>query len=536
MVGKARRGLMVLMGAIGVLLLIVCVNLANLLLARAERRAREIAVRAALGAGRARLIRHAFAETALIAIAGGALGICVAAACVFLLTHSPSVNVPRLDEVRLDGSVAIFAAALVASTALLFGLLPAWRAGGCDPQAALRAGSRGNTGFGHGARLRSTLVASEVGLSALLLILAGLLVNSYVRLIRTDKGFRAPTVLATDIALSGQRYNDDGARDGFYHRLFDNLASEPGVQAYAISSALPLQGETWINGVGTTQQDQENGAKTVNVRFVSADYFRTLGIPLRAGRTFSDNDRGRKIKAAVISQLLANTLWPGQNPIGRRFTTGGDNWFETIGVAGDIRVEAHRQPVAMMYEGYWEYMPYSTVLVARAAGDPWSIAAAVRAAIRRTDSDVPVPRMRTMEQVLEEGVATRRFQMALAAAFAMMALLVASLGIYAVVSYSVARRTPEIGVRAALGAQRADIYAMVLRQGMAPVAMGLLIAVAGALALGRVIESLLYEIGGRDPLTIAAVALTLAAVALVACLIPARRAGRVDPLIALRYE
>jgi putative ABC transport system permease protein len=532
-VGNARRGLLMLMAAIGVVLLTVCVNLANLLLARGERRIREMAVRAALGAGRARLIGHAMAETALIGAAGGLLGLAVAAAGIYFLTHHAPVQIPRLDEVKLDGRVLAFAAAMVALTAMLFGLLPAWRATRGDPQLALRAGGRGATPSRASMRLRSTLVACEVGLSGLLLILAGLLMNSFTRLVRADKGYQAPTVLAVDIGLSGDRYKAEEQRDGFYRRVLAKLAAEPGVQAAAVSSALPLQGETWIDSASTTAANGFD-APPVNVRFVSADYFRALGIPLRAGRSFGENDRQHKI--AVISANLAAALWPGQDPLGRKFTTGGDRWFDVIGVAGDVRVEAHRTPVAMMYEPYWDWMPYRTILVARAAGDPRSIAGAIRAAVRGADPDVPLPRMRTMDDVLDESIATRRFQMALAAGFAAVALLVASLGIYAVVSYSVARRASELGVRAALGATVADLYKLVLRQGMAPVAAGLAAAVAGALALGRLIQSMLYEIGGRDPLTIAAVAAVLALVALGACLIPARRAGRVDPATALRCE
>jgi putative ABC transport system permease protein len=535
-VGQARRGLYVLMAAVGVVLLTICVNLANLLLARAERRGREIAVRAALGAGRARLIGHAMAETALIAIAGGLLGFGVAAAGIYLLTHRAPVEIPRLDEVRLDGRVLAFAGLMAAFTATLFGFLPAWRATRGDLQLALRSGARGAGGSRASSRLRSTLVACEVGLSGLLLILAGLLTNSFMRLMRADKGFRAPTALAVDIGLAGDAYKEDAQRDGFYKRLLADLASEPGVQSAGISSALPLQGETWVDSASTTPITglRTTGAVMVNVRFVSADYFRTLGISLPAGRTFNENDRRRKV--AIIAANLAAALWPGQDPLGRKFTTGGDQWLEVIGVAGDVRVEAHRTPVAMMYQPYWDWMPYRTVLVARAAGDPRSIAGAIRSAIHRADPDVPVPRMRTMADVLDESVATRRFQMALAAGFAAVALLVAGLGIFAVVSYSVARRTSELGIRAALGATEAGLYKLVLGQGMAPVAAGLLAAVAVALVLGRLIESMLYEIGGRDPLTIAVVALAIMLVALAACLIPARRAARVDPATALRYE
>jgi putative ABC transport system permease protein len=381
-------------------------------------------------------------------------------------------------------------------------------------------------------RLRGVLVASEVGLSAVLLILAGMLLNSFVRLIRTDKGFRAPTVLAVDIGLSGDKYQPEEARDGFYRRLFAALSTEAGVQAAAISSALPLQGETWIDSAST------NGGSSpqfpVNVRFVSPDFFRTMGIALHAGRPLSEGDRGHQ--RAVISSRLAASLWPGQDPVGRRFTRGNDEWFEVIGVAGDVRAEADQAPAAMMYRGYWDWMPYRTVLVARAAGAPESIAGALRAAIHAADPDVPAPPMRTMSEVFDASVATRRFQMLLAGGFALMALLVASFGIYAIVSYSVARRTAELGIRAALGARAGNLYGLIVWQGMAPVLVGLLAAAAAALAFGRVLSSLLYEVDGRDPLTIAVVAALLGLVSLVACLMPARRASRLDPLDALRCQ
>ena len=533
-VGKARRGLLVLMGAVGVVLLIVCVNLANLLLARGERRGREFAVRAAMGASRARLAGHAFAETVLIAVAGGLLALGIAAIGISLLRHQSSLSLPRLDEVSLDGRVFAFAGAMMAFTALVFGFLPAWRASGGDPQAALRSGGRGAIDSHAGRTLRSALVASEVGLSALLLFLAGLLTNSFVRLMRADKGFRAPTVLAVDIALSGDKYREEAAREGFYRRVLGSLDALPEVRAASIASALPLQGETWIDSASAHAAAGPDQETPVNVRFVSSDYFRTLSIPLLAGRSFSENDRSRKV--SVISARLAEFLWPGRDPIGRKFTRGNDQWFDVIGVAGDVRANADKPPVAMMYRPYWDWMPYRTVLVVRAAGSPRSLAGALRAAIRNADSDVPIPRMRTMSEVLDESVVTRRFQMLLAAGFAGIALVVASLGIYAVVSYSVARRTSEIGVRTALGARAVDVYKLILRQGLAPVAAGLAFALAGAAAFGRILEGLLYETGSRDPLTLAAATSVLAAVALVACLIPARRAAHVDPLTALRYE
>ena len=531
--GRSRRGLLVLMGAIAALLLIVCVNLANLLLARSERRSRELAVRAALGATRGALIRHGLAESLLLALGGGLLAAGVAALGIDLLKAYAPAGIPRLDEVALDGRVVVFATMLVAAAALMFGFLPAWRAGRSDPQDALRsAATRGATASSGAMRLRSVLVAFEVGLSATLLILGGILLNSFVRLVRADKGFRAPTVLAVDIGLSGDKYEPEAARDGFYRRLFATLDTEPGVQAAAISSALPLQGETWIDGVSA------NGGAgpefSVNVRFVSPDFFRTMGIPLLAGRSLSESDRSHQ--RAVISSRLAASLWPGRDPLGRRFTRGNNEWFEVIGVAGDVRAEADQAPVAMMYRGYWDWMPYRTVLVARAAGAPQSIAGALRAAIHAADPDVPAPPMRTMSEVFDVSVGTRRFQMLLAGGFALMALLVASFGIYAVVSYFVARRTAELGIRAALGARTRDLYGLILWQGMAPVVAGLLAAAIAALAFGRFLSSLLYEVDGRDPLTIALVAALLGLVSLGACLMPARRASRLDPLEALRYQ
>jgi predicted permease len=301
------------------------------------------------------------------------------------------------------------------------------------------------------------------------------------------------------------------------------------VQSAALSSALPLQGETWIDGISANVSAPQFH---VNVRFVSPGYFDTIGVPLLAGRSLTESDRGHD--RIVISKRLASSLWPGQDPIGRRCTRGHNQWFEVIGVAGDVRAEADQTPVAMLYRGYWDWMPYRTVLVARAAGAPQSIAGALRTAIHVTDADVPVPAMRTMSEVFDANIGTRRFQMLLAGAFALMALLVAGFGIYAVVSYSVARRTAELGIRAALGAQRRDLYGLVLRQGMAPVGAGLLIAVGAAVTFGHVLSSLLYEVQGRDPLTIELVVILLGLVSLAACIIPARRAGRLDPSLALR--
>ena len=530
--GKSRRGLLVLMSAIGALLLIVCVNLANLMLARGERRGREFAVRAALGASRGALIGEGLAESLVIALAGGLLGAGLAAGGIVLLKAYAPADIPRLDELALDRRVMAFAAMLAGATALLFGFLPAWLASRADPQHALHSSTRGATASSGAMRLRGLLVASEVGLSAVLLIMAGVFLNSFVRLVRADKGFQAPTALAVDIGLSGQKYQDEAARAGFYQRLFSALGTQAGVEAAAISSALPLQGETWVDGVSVP--GATNSEFTVNVRFVSPDYFRTMGIPVLAGRPLGDGDKSQK--RAVISARLAASMFPGQGAVGRHFSRGDKDSYEVVGVVGDVRADADHAPVAMVYRGYWEFMPFRTVLVARASGAPQSIAGALRTAIHAADGDVPAPAMRTMSEVLDVSLATRRFQMLLAGGFAAMALLVASFGIYAVVSYAVARRTQELGIRAALGAQAGDLQRMVLWQGMAPVVVGLVTAGVVAMAFGWVLNSMLYEVEGRDLVTIGVVAGVFGVVALTACLVPARRAGRMDPMAALRYQ
>jgi putative ABC transport system permease protein len=533
MVGQARRGLVVLLAAVASVLLIVCVNLANLMLARGERHARESAIRTALGASAGRLVRQALVQALLIAFLGGALGVAISAGSLGVLVKSVPADIPRLEEVRPDARVFAFAFALATLTGLLFGLAPAWRAGRVSPQNAMKSSGRTATGAGSALRLRSALVVAEVGLSTVLLVTAALLMSSFLRVMRAEKGFRAPTVLAADVQIPAAKYPEDAQRNQFHRRALDQLMAQPGVLSAAIVNALPLQGEIWIDNVsvpGDTRSDWQ--MPPVNVRFISPDYFRAMGIPLRFGRPFNDNDRK---DVAIVSEGLAHLLWPGQEAVGRRVMDGGSPRV-VIGVAGDVRADADKPPVAMIYRPYWDWPPRRAILVARAAGDPRSVAGAMRAAVRNVDSDVPLAEIRTMQEILDQSVAQRRFQMRLAAAFAAAALLLAALGIYGVVSYSVARRTNEIGIRMALGAGAPRIYQMVLRHAMTPVVLGLLAGLAGALAAGRVLASLLYQVNPRDPELLAAAALLLAAVGLAASLVPARRAMRMDPLQALREE
>ncbi len=538
MVGKTRRGLFVLLGAVGAVLLIVCVNLANLMLARADRRSRESAIRTALGASRRRLVWSALSETLLIALLGGILGVAFAAAGLGALIQSVPVDLPRLEEVRIDPIVLLFAFALTTITGLLFGLAPAWRSATAAPQDALRSGGRTATGAAGSGRVRAWLVASEVSLSVVLLITAALLARSFVRLMGTDPGFHAASALAADVQIPWNKY-DAVQRVGFYKRVVDDLASRPGVDSAALVTMLPLQGEMWIDTFsvpGDTRREWE--LPSANIRFSSPDYFRTMGIPLVSGRPFSENDRSREV--AIVSAKLAEALWPGQNPVGRRISRHGTEW-EVVGVVGDVRAEPHKPAAAICYRPYWVWAPEGAaprrmVVVVRGEGDPRAVAGALRAAVRAADPEVPAPAVHSMTEVLEESVAQRRFQMLLISAFGVTALLLAGLGIYGVVSYTVARRRNEMGLRLALGARPAHIYAVVCRQVLTPVALGLLAGIAGALATGSVLAALLYEVSPRDPLIMTAVAALLVAVAFAACLVPARRATRQDPLAALRNE
>lgn len=531
-VGRSRLGLLVLMGAVGAVLLIICVNLANLLLVCAEGRAGESAIRLALGASRFHLLRQSLIETLLMALAGGTLGVGLAASLMKSLLRVAPSDIPRLDEVRLDRGSVIFALALTTLIGLIFGLGPAWRIASSDPQAVLK--SRGRSLAGEGRRVRNALVVVESGLSATLLILAGLLLSSFSRLVHVPTGFTAPTVLAADISIPGTKYKDAAQRNAFFERVVVKLESSPGVVSAAIISQLPLRGETWIDDVWIPGDPRPMFERpTANVRFVSAEYFQTMGIPLLAGRVFSPGDRGRKV--TVISDRLAHAVWPGENAIGRSFQ-GGMGLREVIGIVGDVKADANKAAVSTLYDPYWDMPPVNSTVVARAAGDPRSIAASVRQAVASIDPDVPVPSVRTMQEVLDDSLSQRHFQAILSTVFAATALLLAALGIYGVVSYSVARRRNEIGIRAALGAKPSDLRWMVLWQGLTPVCLGLLAGIAAALALGQVLGGLLFEIEPYNPTTIATVALIMLGTAAAACLLPARRATLVDPVEALRSE
>jgi predicted permease len=535
-----RTSLTVLLSAVLLLVLIVCVNLANLLLARSSARAREYSLRVALGAARGRLLISALVETLLLSCAGGALGIAAAWAALNAFVQLAPVDLPRMDEARMDGRVIAFAFGLSLLCALLFGLLPALRLSRADPQNALRE-SRAMTPGRHGLRLREWLVGAEVALSALLLVLAGLLVSSLWHVLHVDRGFAADRALAVSPALPAQ-YRTTQDKAGFFDLAAGRLRALPGVRLVAVANKLPLTGEASVDGVviegaGTEAVDPASRQLVlINRRLVSQDYFAALGIPVLRGRPIEAADRDRNV--AVVSARLAAKLWPGRNPLGKIVSSGSAvKHAEVVGVVADVHsTQLERDPTLMLYVPFWKQAYQATEFVVRSAADPASLREEVRKTLQSIDPAIPAPKMRTMEEIVDESVAQRRFQMRVAAAFGVSALLLAALGIYGVVAYGIALRRRELGIRMALGARTQQVWRMVVWQGLRPVTAGLAVGMLAALAAGRLVRSLLFGVSATDGLTLGAVAAGLACVATLACLLPARYAARIDPSRVLRDE
>ena len=548
-VGPTRKGLLLLLAAVGAVLLIVCVNLANLLLARGPSRMREAAIRTALGAPRSRLVRQMLTESLLIALLGGFLGVALAFFGLQGLAQMAPADLPRLDEVALDGRVLCFALGLSTLVGILFGILPSWRISRDAPQESLKAGATAATEGHRSRRVREYLIGFEVSLCTTLLILAGLLSASLLQVIRVQPGFAIDRVLAADVDLPAQGYAEVPARAHFYDTALASIRSLPGVESAGWVTILPLEGQGSVSGItlpgdATPKDKQQNEQLHASYRGVSADYLHTMSIPLLEGRYFNDNDRGKRLM--IISKSLAERLWPGQSPLGRECVgLWGQLQLQpskVIGVVGDIRTAGLDKPPSLMAyipDSYGQPVPgapsYASIVV-RSTGDPSAIAAAVRGAIQGADPNVPILALRPMTQVVSESVEARRFQALLSGTFASSALLLAAIGIFGVVAYSVERRRQELGIRVALGASRSSLLRLILNQGMAPVVVGFVLGMAAALAVGRLIQSFLFGVRASDPLTIACVGSLIALVSLAACYLPARRAMRVDPMVALRYE
>lgn len=538
-VGSSRRPLWLLLGAVGAVLLIVCVNLANLLLVRGAARAREASIRFALGAGRARLVCMALIESLMLAIPSGLLGLAFAWAAVRAVAASAGASLPRADELSLDWQVTSAGLLLSLLTALAFGALPALRLAAVDPQDALRAGSHTITDSRSSVRLRGLLVAVQTSLSAALLVFAGLLAASLFHLTTLDKGFRVERVLASDIVLPASSYAGQHPREAFYRRLLESIQQVPGIESAAITSHPILGGASWVNPMwidGDARRMVER--PMANLRFISPSFFATMDMPLVAGRPFAEADRGRNV--AVLSLRSAEALWPGLSAIGRKFytfTSGGETLLEVVGVVRDSRsVSLDGEPPLMAYFPYWQESRTSAQLIVRTVRDPLTFAASLRRSIRAVDPSVPVANIRTMAGVVDEATARQRFQVRLAIGFAAFALLLVSLGVYGVAAYWVARRRPEIGIRLAMGANRGQVARLVAFQGAVPAAAGLALGLAAAWAGGRLVQTLLFGISAADVRIYAVSALLLGCCIAIALLVPAWSASRTRASSALRYE
>jgi predicted permease len=533
--GSARQGLWLLLAAVLAVLLIGCVNLANLALARATGRTREMGVRAALGAGRAGLMRSQFAESILLAIAGGTVGLLLAwwgeaALLAWIPAHwAPPGGVPW------DWRVAGFAAAVTMVSAILFGVAPAWRAGRADPQLALASGGRSLSESRSARRWREALVAAEVALGAVLLLAAGLFLRSLWTLTGRPSGIRTSHVLTVQLVLPGSSYYQKNAAIlRFDGRVLAHLRALPGVAHAALISSLPLAGDSWFDGIQIPGRHLPAEQQPLaQVRFVSPGVFSTLGIRILRGRGFAAADQQAAPHEAVISRHMARALWPGQSPIGQTFSDGSAQ-LRVIGIAADVLERPTERAANVVYQPYWTFPWVETVVAVRSRLAPATLAPEIQRAVWQVDPTVPVQNFKTMDHVATAALGPQRFEASLLALFAAAALLLAGLGVYGVVAYAVSRRTQEIGIRAALGARPGALAVEVIRQALAPVAIGLLIGVAAALAAGRLVASLLYAVAPSDPPTIAAVVAALLAAGALAAWLPARRAAHTDPAAALR--
>jgi putative ABC transport system permease protein len=544
-VGNVRSSLLIFMGAVGFVLLIACANVANLLLARAATRQKEMAVRAALGAGRLRIIRQLLTESLLLALAGGGLGLSLAFGILKLLLAFAPQEIPRLNDIGIDPRALCFTLLLSILTGVIFGLAPALQASRPDLNATLKEGGTRATSVASRHRLRGLLVIAEVSMALVLLIGAGLLLKSFARLRETKLGFNPDHVLTARVTLPESTHPTAAQVKSYYQQALARVAARPDAQAAGLVNMLPL-GDFGLRGSLTVEgETEERPGVTASKLAVGGDYFRALGIPLLKGRAFNERDAVDSPAVLIISESLARNLWPDGDAIGKRIDIGlgGNAWREVVGVVGDVRqMELGAPPAMSLYQPYQQvsdrlrWFVEEMTFVARTTAEPLSFVASLRSELQAVDRELPMHSVATMEQVVAKSVADQRFYTLLLGSFSALALILAAAGIYSVISYSVTQRTHEIGVRLALGAQPGAILRLVVRQGMALTLAGLAIGLGGALALTRVLSDFLYQVSVTDPATFALLSAALVAVALLACWIPARRATEVDPLVALRQE
>jgi len=544
LVGDIKPALLILLGAVGLVLLIACANVANLLLARAAVRQKEIAVRVALGARRWRLIRQFLTESILLSTLGGVVGLAIAYGGLIILKSFIPENISQARDISIDFKVLGFTLLVSLVTGVIFGLAPALQAVRFNQIETLKEGGRDAATGGSGKRLRSLLVMSEVAISLVLLIGAGLLINSFLRLRNVDPGFRSENLLTMRIVLPEPKYAKYEPRAAFYTNLLQRVQSLAGVRSAAVTTNLPLyrQGNSISVSIEGRPEPPPGQELIVVTRIISPGYFDTMSIPLLRGRQFTDHDIETSPRAVVISETMARRFWPGEEAVGKRIGAGRirrpEDWIQVVGVVKDVRqFELTADPKPQMYLSYKQagfFAPRD--LVVKTDVDPTSMAATVRNAVWEIDKDQPVSNIRTMDEILADSIARQRFSMLLLAIFAGVALVLAGVGIYGVMSYSVAQRTREIGIRMALGAQTGAVLKLAVSYGMKLVLVGIVIGLIAAFALTRVMATLLFGVTATDPTTFALISLLLVCVAAIASYIPARRATKVDPIIALRYE
>ncbi|HKP13639.1 MAG TPA: ABC transporter permease [Blastocatellia bacterium] len=541
-VGDIRQALILLIIVVAFLLLIACANVANLLLVRAAARQKEIAVRAALGASRRRLIQQFLTESLLLSFAGGLLGLGLAWVGIHALVALSPGNIPRIEQTRLDWRVLAFTLAVSLLTGVIFGIVPALRASRVDLNESLKEGGRASAEGASGRRLRSGLAMSEVALVLVLLIGSGLLLKSFARLQRVKPGFDAERLLTMELALPRPKYKPGYRIISFTNDLLEKVSALPGVQGAATSFTVPLSGQVPTSTFAIEGQPAEPSGQVNNTQFqvVSPSFFQTLGIPLLRGRWFDSQDRPDSTGVVVINETLAERFWPGQDPIGKRIALkdfGSGDWLSIIGVVGSVRYEGlNLRPDLQMYLAYTQTPWKDLALLVRTTADPMRLVASVRDKVHEVDDEQPLYNVRTMNEVVADSVAQPRFNTQLISILTAVALTLTVIGVYGVISYSVSQRTHEIGIRMALGAQTPHILGMIIAQGLRLAIWGIAIGLLTALFVTRLMASLLYGVSAKDPLVFLAVPALLAGVILAACYLPARRATKVDPMIALRYE
>jgi len=544
LVRSARTPLMVLLGAVLCVLLIVVANVANLLMARATVRARELAIRAALGAGRGVLVRQLLTESVLLAVIGGGLGVLLAFWGVDLILALEPGDIPRVAPIVVNGQALTFAVALSILTGLLFGVVPAWQASRPELQNTLKDATRGTTGDGHRHLARMGLVLAEVSLSLMLLVGAGLLFRSLMNLLDVPLGFSSARITTTQVAPTGEGYRAPGQTIAYWDRVMDRLQAIPGVERVAFTNAVPMGGSISILSYNVAGKPElpPNQSPLSHFASVSPGFFATLGIPVVRGREFERGDAVENPRVVVINEAMARREFEGQDAIGQRisFGPGPDDqpeWLEVVGVVGNIRqYGVEQEPVPTTYVVHTSAPAQPLTILVRSAGEPGTVAGAIRAGLQNVDAALPLTRMRPLDEVIGASLTQRRFNVTLLAVFAGIALILAIAGIYGTVSYAVAQRTQELGIRVALGATRGDVLRLVLWDGLKPVALGLIVGMAGAFALRSSLDRLVYGVSTSDPTTFLALPVLLAAVAVVASLIPALRAAKVDPMTALRVD